>query len=258
MIAGLAVFLFSRRRRDEVVYDETPVTTVVDEPVVAPQPMPVAEPMLTAPAIEPATPAYAAPRVEPEVAAAAAATIGTAEEAEISEPDKEDLAGIVDAPAPVSRRPWLELGLRPVRAGTTHEEEAVVDIELTVGNSGDTPAKDVRISTFMLTEASDTDMERLLTEHRDAAVEPMTIEPGEGARIDAHLAAPKTEEMGRSFNPIVVAEARYTLPDGREGRTSAAFRVGTARETGIGPLAATRPHVTETVDAELYGEPEHA
>ena len=110
----------------------------------------------------------------------------------------------------------------------------------------------------MLTEASDTDMERLLTEHRsDPAVEPMTIEPGEGTRIDAHLAASK-EDLGRTFNPIVVAEARYTLPDGREGRTAAAFRVGTAREDGIGPLAGSRPHVTETVDAELYGTPEHA
>jgi hypothetical protein len=56
----------------------------------------------------------------------------------------------------------------------------------------------------------------------------------------------------------VVAEARYTLPDGRQGRTSAAFKIGTASENGIGPLSGSRPFVTETVEAELYGTPEHA
>src|SRR5207237_10869527 len=111
-------------------------------------------------------------------------------EAELAEPETEDLAGVTDAPAPVSNRPWLEFGLRPVRAGTS-EEEALVDVELTVGNAGDVPARDVRISTFMLADAESSEMENLLTGRAtDTAVPPVTIEPGDGTRVDAHLAVP--------------------------------------------------------------------
>jgi hypothetical protein len=180
-------------------------------------------------------------------------------EAELAEPETEDLAGVTDAPAPVSNRPWLEFGLRPVRAGTS-EEEALVDVELTVGNAGDVPARDVRISTFMLADADSSEMENLLTGREvDTAVPPVTIEPGDGTRVDAHLAVPKGE-MGRVFNPVVVAEARYTLPDGREGRTSAMFKIGRPSPVsdGVGPIGATRPHMVDNVEAELLGTPEHA
>ena len=127
-------------------------------------------------------------------------------------------------------------------------------------NAGDQAARDVRISTFMLADADDGEMERLLTGHRgDTAVPPVTIAPGDGTRVDAHLAVPKGE-LGHTFNPVVVAEARYTLPDGREGRTSAAFKIGRSAPdlTGVGAIGASRPHVVEDVEAELLGVPEHA
>ena len=112
----------------------------------------------------------------------------------------------------------------------------------------------------MLADGEGTEMERLLSGHRsDAAVPPVTIAPGDGTRVDAHLAVPKGE-LGRTFNPVVVAEARYTLPDGSEGMTSAAFRIGRAAPgtEGVGPIGATRPHMVEDVEAELLGAPEHA
>ncbi|MDV3455733.1 hypothetical protein RZN05_01960 [Sphingomonas sp. HF-S4] len=262
VIAGIAAMLLMRRRRDEDVVEET----VYEEPVVAPRAYeaPVAAaPVAAAPVIE--------PRHEPEVSPFMAATAAAAPaaiasetgdahvEAELAEPESGDLAGVTDAPAPVSNRPWLEFGLRPVRAGTS-EEEALVDVELTVGNAGDVPARDVRISTFMLADADGSEMESLLTGRGpDAAVPPVTIAPGDGTRVDAHLAVPKGE-MGRVFNPVVVAEARYTLPDGSEGRTSAAFKIGrpSAIEPGVGPIGATRPHMVDNVEAELLGAPEHA
>ncbi|RYY23442.1 MAG: hypothetical protein EOP62_20065 [Sphingomonadales bacterium] len=260
VIAGIAAALLMRRREPE--YVEETRDPVAVEPVAVPAEHPafvaatpvnaVVEPDAGFAGLPPAI-----PLAEPEVREAQAA-VATADDVSIHAPASEDLAGVIDGAAPVSRRPWIELGMRPVRAGTD-KEDALVDFELTVGNSGDTAAKDVRISTFMLADgASESEIEYLMIEHReDNAVSPVTIEPGEGTRVDAHLAVPKGE-LGRTFNPVVVAEARYTLPDGRQGRTSAAFKIGAASEGGIRPLSAARPFVTETVEAELYGVPEHA
>lgn len=52
------------------------------------------------------------------------------------------------------------------------------------------------------------------------------IGAGEGSRVDATLSVPRSDLDGSTFQPIVVADVRYTLPDGGEGRTAAAFTVG--------------------------------
>lgn len=112
----------------------------------------------------------------------------------------------------------------------------------------------------MFADAESSEMESLLSDRAtDTAVPPVTIEPGDGTRIDAHLAVPKGD-MGRVFNPVVVAEARYTLADGSEGRTSAMFKIGRPSPVaeGVGPIGATRPHMVDDVEAELLGTPEHA
>jgi hypothetical protein len=262
VIAGLAVFLLSRRRRND---EATTTDPVVAEPVYvapvarAPIVEPVAAPEAAVIAQVPPADERIDPRAVPPAIVTPVAAAEQVEEAELADASKDDLAGVADAVAPVSQRPWIELGLRPVSAGTS-EEEAMVDFELTVGNSGDTEARNVRISSFMLAEeAEGTEMERMLMEHRtDPIVPPVSIEPGDGTRVDAHLAVPKGE-LGRTFNPVVVAEARYTLPDGSEARTSAAFRIGRpAYEGGIGAIGSSRPHMVEDLAAELYGQPEHA
>ncbi|WP_440846022.1 hypothetical protein [Sphingomonas sp. 22176] len=255
LAAAAAIFLFRRRRPDDdLLVRETATTT---EPVAhRPVPQPVAPRSDIGLAAAAAAPVMAPvmerqPIVEPVAEAHVEAKLAAADEAVLEH--------VVDAPAPVANRPWLELGLRPVRAGTS-EEEALVDIELTVGNSGDTAARDVRISTFLLADAETSEMEQMLTSHGPAAdVPPVTIDAGDGTRVDAHLAVPKGE-LGRTFNPVVVAEARYRLPDGREGRTSAAFRIGRAAPAadGVGPIGATRPHLVEDLEAELLGTPAHA
>lgn len=266
VILGAALAMRGRRREyDEPVY--------VEDTYVEPQPEPVA----VAPVIQPVPVARAEqPRKEPEylrraapVGAAAAAVmepvIAAPDAVEMSTPPADEVAELTAGTAPIAERAWLEFAMRPVRAGT-NVDEALVEIELTVGNSGTVSARDVRISTFLLSsDPNGTEMERLLlSPPSDATTEPVTIKPGEGKRIDATLALLKSD-MGEilpdTIRPIIVADARYTLEDGTEGRTSASFVVGVTPEEGgpgLGPLELSRASMHENVGAELRGEPQHA
>ena len=139
----------------------------------------------------------------------------------------------------------------------------MVEIELTVGNAGTVAAEDVRISTFMFADgsASAAEMERLLIERGDDGVAPVTIAPGEGTRLDATLAMLK-RDLGdhAEFSPVIMADARYRLPDGSEGRTCASFAIGVTDDDGahIEPISIARPLMREDIAAHLHGTPEHA
>ncbi|WP_066826449.1 hypothetical protein [Sphingomonas mali] len=264
VILGAALAMRGRRREyEEPVY--------VEDTYVEPQPEPVA----AAPVIAPVPVAKAEPRKEPEylrraapVGAAAAAmepVVAAPDAVEMSTPPVDEVAELTAGTAPVAERPWLEFAMRPVRAGT-NVDEALVEIELTVGNSGSVPARDVRISTFLLSsDPNGTEMERLLlSPPSDATTDPVTIKPGEGKRIDATLALLKSdmgENLPDTIRPIIVADARYTLEDGTEGRTSASFTIGVTPEEGgpgLDPLELSRASMHENVGAELRGEPQHA
>lgn len=271
-IALLAVVLGAalamRGRRSEYEYEEP---AYVEDTYVEPQPEPVA----AAPVIAPVAVAKAEPRKEPEylrravpVGAAAAAMepiVAAPDAVEMSTPPVDEVAELTAGTAPVAERPWLEFAMRPVRAGT-NVDEALVEIELTVGNSGTVSARDVRISTFLLSsDPNGTEMERLLlSPPADATTDPVTIKPGEGKRIDATLALLKSdmgENLPDTIRPIIVADARYTLEDGSEGRTSASFTIGVTPEEGgpgLDPLELSRASMHENVGAELRGEPQHA
>ncbi|MDB5703081.1 MAG: hypothetical protein JWN66_197 [Sphingomonas bacterium] len=260
LLGAIAFFVLRRRRvEDEDYYEEPYVEAAAVEAA------PIRnEPAPFAPAAEPAF-LNAAP-----IAVAPVAVINdgpaplAAEEAELAEPEAEDVAALTEGTAPVADRPWLEFALRPVRAGT-NVDEALVEIELTVGNSGSVAAKDVRISTFMFASepANAADMEQMLVDRGNDGVEPVTIEPGEGTRVDATLALSKAdliETTNGSIRPIVVAEARYPLPDGTEGRTSASFTIGVSEEGGpvMAPIQLNERAMHDDVEARLYGVPEHA
>ncbi|WEK01988.1 MAG: hypothetical protein P0Y59_10020 [Candidatus Sphingomonas phytovorans] len=187
-----------------------------------------------------------------------------AEDATLVRPEAEEVASLTEADAPVADRPWLEMSLRPVRAGT-NVDEALVEIELTVGNAGSVAAKDVRISTFMFASepANGSEMERMLIERGEEGVSPVTIKPGEGTRVDATLALSKAtliENSNGSILPIIVADARYTLADGTEGRTSASFTIGVSEEgaPAMSPIKLTERAMHDEVEARLHGVPEHA
>jgi len=260
-IVLIGAFALRRRRTEAYAYDEP---EYVDEAYV--------EPVAAAPIVEPTPlPVVAAePRKEPEYLNRSEPVgdlepvVAAPEDIEVASASADDVAELTAAAAPVAERPWLEFAMRPVRAGT-NVDEALVEIELTVGNSGSVAAEDVRISTFLLSSDADgSEMERLLIDPpADASTDPVTIKPGEGKRIDATLALLKSdmgEDLPSSFRPIVVADARYTLADGSEGRTSASFTVGVTPEEGEGlePIELARASMHDNVAAELHGEPVRA
>jgi hypothetical protein len=244
LIAALAFFFLRRRRgADEEVYEET----YDEEPVAVAAP----EPAFVRPApVAPVQPAFTMPAAE-----AAAAPV-TAEEVTIDEADQADVDALAADSAPVAGRPWLEFLLRPVRAGTS-QDDTIVQFELTVGNTGTVAAKDVKISTWMFAAGPGTEMERTLIEPpADATVSEIDIAAGDGTRVDGEMSLPKAGHTD-TIMPVVVADARYRLPDGSEGRTSASFAIGLPEGDGIAPFQLDRASgLIESVEARLHGEPQ--
>jgi hypothetical protein len=130
----------------------------------------------------------------------------------------------VETVTPVGR-PKLDLTMRPRRAGISGDD-ARVEFELTVGNTGPVAAENVRISTWMLAAGSSEAESALIVPRDHADTPPVTIGAGESRTMEASVALPTAEVEGDSVLPVVVADARYRLPDGSEGRTSASFAVG--------------------------------
>jgi len=249
LIAGL-VFLALRRRSAS---DEVDEETYYEEPAVAVAAAPVAEQSLA--------------RAEPEIAAAplfvqpaseTPAEAAMAEDATVDEADPADVDALAADSEPVAGRPWLEFLLRPVRAGTS-QDDTIVQFELTVGNTGTVAAKDVKISTWMFAAgaAGESQMERMLIEPpADATVSEIDIAAGDGTRVDGEISLPKAG-LTDSVLPVVVADARYRLPDGSEGRTSASFAIGLPEGEGIAPFQLDRASgLIESVEARLHGEPQ--
>ena len=258
LIAGY--FLFFRSRRRDEVYEERyyepapPREEVVREPSFV-APIDVA-PVAAVPFIQPTADPVPGPATQP--VADEPTALPPPEEIAVAEADHADIEALAASSEPVSGRPWLEFLMRPMRAGT-NRDNAIVQFELTVGNTGDTPARDVRISTWVVAAGEGTDYERSLIEPpADAAVQQVAIDAGEGATVEARIGLAK-EGHDESILPVVHADARYTLPDGSEGRTHASFAIGVpAAESGeLEPFLTDRSSgLRENVEARLYGEPE--
>ena len=161
----------------------------------------------------------------------------------------------VVAETPVGR-PELELAMRPVRAGVSGVD-ARVDFELTVDNRGPVAAEDVRITTWMLAAGS-SEAESALIVPRDHADTPaVTIGAGEARTVQASVALPTAEVDSDAVLPVVVADARYRLPDGSEGRTSASFAVGVPDGEELAHFAVDNPSgLHDDVVAKPIGEVE--
>ena len=112
------------------------------------------------------------------------------------------------------------------------------------------------------------DAERMLLEPPvDSRLAELDIEPGAGRQMEATLALPKSAlavvgspDRRAGFRPVVVADARYPLPDGGEGRISASFEIGLQSDTGeLAPLHVDgAPELREDIEARLHGELERA
>jgi hypothetical protein len=232
LIVAIAFLALRRRRRvaeEEVYYEEAH-----EEPAVEAAP----EPSFT--------------RAEPLVAAAPV----VADEVAVVDSDAADVEALAAGSEPVAGRPWIEFLMRPLRAGTSRDD-AIVQFELTVGNTGSVGAKDVKISTWMVAGGQGTDMERSLIEPpADASVSEVDIAAGDGARVDGQISLSK-DGLTEPVLPVVVADARYTLPDGSEGRTHASFAIGIVEGEELAPFPIDRSSgLSENIEARLHGEPE--
>lgn len=264
-----ALLLFRRRREEEPVHEAYQA-----EPTVA-QPEPVREPLIApAPRIaDPvaAAPVFVAPRREPVIDAALPISADSdesqpaLENPELVTPDAADIDAVLGGAKPQGGRPQLELAMRPTRAGMSRRG-AMVEFELTVANAGGVPAEDVRIGAFMLggNAAAPTDIERLLMHPpADQVVSAERIKPGDGTRLNAAVTLPReqvdagTRAGDEGFTPVLVADARYRLPDGSEGRTAAAFTIG--RVNGgeqLVPIALQDdPAMYADIEARLHSVP---
>jgi hypothetical protein len=183
--------------------------------------------------------------------------VAVAEDVAVAEADPADVEALAAASAAPGGRPWLEFLMRPIRAGTS-QDSAIVEFELTIGNTGSAPARDVRISTFMFPAGSSSEMERMLIEPpADSSVDHGTIAAGEATRLEAQIALPRETIAEDTVLPVVVADARYVLPDGSEGRTRASFEVGIPTGDGLDPFPIDRVSgLVESVEARLHGEPQ--
>lgn len=260
-VAAIAAFLLMRPRRR----DEDPAYESYQAEPVAVQPEPVREPILTPRIADPvaAAPVFVAPRHEPEVAPAAA--LPALENPELVAPDAADIDAVLGGAKPQGRRPVLELAMRPTRAGMSRRG-AMVEFELTVANAGALPAEDVRIGAFMLGDSAavPSEIERLLMHPPAEQVVPAErIEPGGGKRLNAAVTLPRelvdaaAHDGEDGFTPVLVADARYRLPGGGEGRTAAAFTIG--RINGgehLVPIAVQDdPAVYADIEARLHSVP---
>ncbi|MCW4463160.1 hypothetical protein OK349_15720 [Sphingomonas sp. BT-65] len=255
--AAFAAFLLLRRRpRDEeAAYEYRAEPEAVApireraEPVVRPEPVREAPAAAAPRAVDPvaAAPLFvtrpetaglnetARPPVEPPARPARKKDQAepALENAELVTPDSADIDAVLGGARQHDGRPQLELAMRPTQAGMS-SRGATVAFELTVANAGDTPAEDVRIGAFMLGDnaAAASEIERLLTNPPAGQVVPAErIEPGDGKQLNASVTLPREQVDavagdGHDFTPVLVADARYRLPDGSEGRTAAAFTIG--------------------------------
>jgi hypothetical protein len=179
------------------------------------------------------------------------------EEAYVPEAEPVAVAPAVAAAEPAGA-PEIGLAMRPVRAGVAGDD-ARVEFELTVDNRGSAPARDVRVSTWMLAAGS-TEAEQALIEPRGAAdTPPVTLGAGEARTVEAQVALPTSEIAGDSVLPVVVADARYLLPDGSEGHATARFAVGVPDGEELAHFATDNPSgLHEGVVAQALGETERA
>jgi LPXTG-motif cell wall-anchored protein len=149
--------------------------------------------------------------------------------------------------AAVASRPQIELGIRPIRAGSDNGQ-ARVDYEVIVENAGALDARDVTVTSWLLGAESSEAESNLIESQVDVAAGDVTTVQG-SATVDNARGA---------FRPVVAADARYTLPDGTEGHIAARFAVGVdGGEPGrITPIVLDRDELREDLGARLEGEVE--
>lgn len=141
-------------------------------------------------------------------------------------------------PDPVPR-PWLELELKAERAASTLEE-ARVDFEMVIHNSGKSTARNIRINARMFNAGRTQDQEigaffKTRGEGRPTHTIP-ELPAGERGLIQGSVTMPREEMRALQINdqalfiPVVGVNLVYDWGNGRTGQTSKSYVIG--RELG--------------------------
>ena len=163
------------------------------------------------------------------------------------------------APQPVApviettgERPWIGLSLAPICAGTT-EDGTMVQYELIVDNASDVEVHDVRVSSFLIDGSRSSAAEQPLIEPLgEAQSSTVDIAANGSVPITTTIHVARQDLTGSSFEPKIVAEARYPLPGGGEGHFAARFAIGITDGDAIKAVGLGEgEHIHEDVGAEL-------
>jgi hypothetical protein len=192
------------RGRGEEVYEEP-------EPL---EETPVRAPEMAAPAPKPAR--APSPVPPPAPAPAAPVAIGT---------------------VGIQIRPWLELEFKPDRATAT-PTEATVQYELTIRNTGNMAARDIRIEARMFNAGAEQEIGAFFTEPVRERTQPALpiIEPRSEVTVRSSLVMPKenlrevTVQGRRLFIPTIAFNVAYDWGENRSGQTSTSYVVGREAE----------------------------
>lgn len=164
------------------------------------------------------------------------------------------------APAPPQPRPWLELALKAERATST-DDEAVVDFELEISNTGKAAASNVRIDVKMFNAGAEQDQEIgafFRTAGRESTkchlsnilADTFGVIRGSVAMPRAEMKALRLDDR-YLFVPVIALNALYDYGDGKTGQTSKSYVVGRELEAPSEKMGAFRvdqgPRVWRTV-----------
>jgi hypothetical protein len=148
------------------------------------------------------------------------------------------------APAIPAERAWIELELRPRRAGL-NMLTATADVDVLVRNRGSADAVNVRLDARLTSARADQDAElgQIFADTRGrTAASPFTLAPGGERVVRAVVTLPReainvlTAAQRPMFVPVVTLNARYALGSAGEGQTAQAFALGIER-AGAAKLA---------------------
>ena len=212
LAGGTAALLFGlvrmRRRRTAGTGEELLLVDVAPAPP-APRPQAASPPRPKAAPVAPPVPAQA-PQPKPA----------------------SDIPGIV-------MRPWLEIEFRPERATAT-DTGAEVRYDVTIRNTGNAPARNVRLAASMFSAGPDLDREIAEFFGRGidgAGAAPLTILPRSDVSFQSVVRLPRDQVKeirieGRSlFVPTVAFNLLYDWGRGKTGQTCSSHVVGREAET---------------------------
>jgi hypothetical protein len=149
-------------------------------------------------------------------------------------------------PAEAPARAWLEIDIAPDRAAATGTQ-AVLHYELTLRNTGQLAARNIRIDSRLFNASADADIADFLSGpiHDQSGSPQIAIAPGEELRLGSAAGMPNEDVQaiqvqGRTiFVPSLATKVAYDWEGGTaSGRTARAWLVGreTEASTKMGPF----------------------